>query len=58
MNKITWMVLATILLGGCADPVVAHRAPIVDHSVARVLDLLELPHSLAPRWSGLDHALR
>lgn len=31
---------------------------IVDHSVARVLDLLDLPHSLAARWSGLSHALR
>ena len=27
---------------------------IVDHSVARVLDLLDLPHQLAPRWQGLD----
>jgi len=25
---------------------------IVDHSVARVLDLLDLPHTLAPRWQG------
>lgn len=31
---------------------------IVDHSVARVLDLLDIPHDLAARWSGLDHALR
>ncbi len=27
---------------------------IVDHSVARVLDLLHLPHTLSPRWAGLD----
>ena len=27
---------------------------IVDHSVARVLDLLEVPHGLAARWQGLD----
>ena len=27
---------------------------IVDHSVARALDLLGLEHELAPRWSGLD----
>ena len=26
---------------------------IVDHSVARALDLLDLPHNLAPRWEGL-----
>ena len=26
---------------------------IVDGSVARVLDLLDLPHNLAPRWEGL-----
>ena len=29
---------------------------IVDHSVARALDLLRLPHSLAPRWQGLATA--
>lgn len=27
-------------------------AELVDSSVARVLDLLELPHELAPRWDG------
>lgn len=27
---------------------------IVDHSVARALDLLGLEHNLAPRWTGLD----
>lgn len=26
---------------------------IVDYSVARALDLLDIPHSLAPRWEGL-----
>ena len=26
---------------------------IVDHSVARALDLLDVPHDLAPRWEGL-----
>jgi 4-hydroxy-3-polyprenylbenzoate decarboxylase len=28
-------------------------AELVDASVARVLDLLEVPHQLAPRWSGV-----
>lgn len=28
-------------------------AELVDHLVARVLDLLELPYPLAPRWDGL-----
>ncbi len=28
-------------------------ADLVDGSVARVLDLLELPHQLAPRWDGV-----
>jgi len=27
---------------------------IVDHTVARVIDLLDLPNTLAPRWDGLD----
>ena len=31
-------------------------ADIVDQSVARVLDLLDVPHSLAPRWDGLTLA--
>jgi 4-hydroxy-3-polyprenylbenzoate decarboxylase len=26
---------------------------IVDYSVARALDLLDVPHTLAPRWQGL-----
>ena len=25
---------------------------IVDQAVARVLDLLDVPHALAPRWAG------
>jgi polyprenyl P-hydroxybenzoate/phenylacrylic acid decarboxylase-like protein len=29
-------------------------AEIVDHTVARVIDLLDLPNALAPRWDGLD----
>lgn len=29
---------------------------IVDHSVARVLDLLDIPHALATRWTGLAPA--
>ena len=30
---------------------------IVDYSVARALDLLDVPHELAPRWEGLDMQL-
>jgi len=26
---------------------------MVDHSIGRVLDLLDVPHTLAPRWQGL-----
>ena len=29
---------------------------LVDHSVARVLDLLDVPHQLSARWQGLDAA--
>jgi 4-hydroxy-3-polyprenylbenzoate decarboxylase len=29
---------------------------IVDQSVARVLDLLDVPHSLAPSWDGMAPA--
>ncbi|MDO5693649.1 MAG: UbiX family flavin prenyltransferase [Pseudomonadota bacterium] len=29
---------------------------IVDHGVARALDLLGLPHDLSPRWQGLPEA--
>lgn len=28
-------------------------AELVDHSVARVLDLFDIDHALAPRWSGM-----
>jgi 4-hydroxy-3-polyprenylbenzoate decarboxylase len=28
-------------------------AEMVDHTVGRVLDLFDVPHALAPRWSGL-----
>ncbi len=31
-------------------------AELVDASVARVLDLLDLPHDVSPRWQGLDTA--
>lgn len=31
---------------------------IVNQSVARALDLLDIPHALATRWGGLSHALR
>jgi len=31
-------------------------ADIVDSSVARVLDLLDVPHSLSPRWDGTVQA--
>jgi len=27
---------------------------VVDYSVARVLDLIDVPHALAPRWQGLE----
>ncbi|RQO81440.1 UbiX family flavin prenyltransferase [Acidovorax sp. FJL06] len=27
---------------------------VVDYSVARVLDLIDVPHGLAPRWAGLE----
>ena len=31
----------------------ASISDIVDHSVARALDMLDVPHDLAPRWEGL-----
>ena len=31
-------------------------AELVDASVARVLDLLDVPHDASPRWQGLDTA--
>ena len=27
---------------------------VVNHSVARVLDLIDVDHQLAPRWQGLE----
>lgn len=29
-------------------------ADMVDHTVARVLDLFGMEHQLAPRWNGLN----
>ena len=38
-------------------PAFYHRpqsiAEMIDHTVARVLDLFDVPHRLAPRWNGL-----
>jgi 4-hydroxy-3-polyprenylbenzoate decarboxylase len=31
-------------------------AEMVDHTVARVLDLFALKHALAPRWDGMPGA--
>lgn len=31
-------------------------ADIIDHTVSRVIDLLGIPHTLAPRWEGLVEA--
>ena len=28
-------------------------AEIIDHTVSRIVDLLDVPHTLAPRWQGL-----
>lgn len=30
-------------------------ADIVDHTVSRIIDLLDVPHTLAPRWQGLNN---
>jgi flavin prenyltransferase len=42
-------------------PAFYHRpqsvAELVDHTVARVLDLFDVKHQLAPRWSGM-HAVK
>jgi 4-hydroxy-3-polyprenylbenzoate decarboxylase len=50
---------AVTLMGGVIFPPVPafyHRPQtieaLVDHTVARVLDLLDVPHGIAPRWSG------
>jgi 4-hydroxy-3-polyprenylbenzoate decarboxylase len=29
---------------------------MVDHTLARVLDLFDIPNALAPRWSGMGGA--
>ncbi|CAG0968128.1 flavin prenyltransferase [Methylophilaceae bacterium] len=38
-------------------PVFYHRpqtiADIIDHTIGRIVDLLNIPNSLAPRWNGL-----
>lgn len=31
-------------------------ADMIDHTVSRVIDLLGIPHTLAPRWNGLTAA--
>jgi 4-hydroxy-3-polyprenylbenzoate decarboxylase len=31
-------------------------ADIIDHTVSRVIDLLGIPHTMAPRWEGLVEA--
>jgi 4-hydroxy-3-polyprenylbenzoate decarboxylase len=50
---------AVTLMGGVVFPPVPafYQRPatideLVDHTVARVLDLFEIEHSLAPRWAG------
>jgi 4-hydroxy-3-polyprenylbenzoate decarboxylase len=50
---------AVTLMGGVIFPPVPafyHRPQsidaLVDHTVARVLDLLDVGHGLAPRWAG------
>jgi 4-hydroxy-3-polyprenylbenzoate decarboxylase len=50
---------AVTLMGGVVFPPVPafYQRPatideLVDHTVARVLDLFEIEHSLAPRWTG------
>jgi len=50
---------AVTLMGGVIFPPVPafyHRPrtidELVDHTIARVLDLLDIAHGLAPRWSG------
>jgi 4-hydroxy-3-polyprenylbenzoate decarboxylase len=50
---------AVTLMGGVIFPPVPafYQRPqsleqMVDHTLARVLDLFDIPHDLAPRWSG------
>jgi 4-hydroxy-3-polyprenylbenzoate decarboxylase len=56
---------AVTLMGGVIFPPVPafYQHPqsieqMVDHTLARVLDLFGLAHALAPRWSGLGNAGR
>ncbi len=49
------------LMGGIVFPPVPafYQRPhsldeMVDHTLARVLDLVGIEHALAPRWQGLD----
>jgi 4-hydroxy-3-polyprenylbenzoate decarboxylase len=51
---------AVTLMGGVDFPPVPafYQRPqtieqMVDHSVARVLDLFDIDNALAPRWSGI-----
>jgi len=51
------------LMGGIVFPPVPafYQRPksieeMVDHTLARVLDLVEVPNALAPRWHGLGGA--
>lgn len=54
---------AVTLMGGVIFPPVPafYQMPqtieqLVDHTLARVLDLFDIEHDLAPRWSGLGKA--
>lgn len=54
---------AVTLMGGIVFPPVPafYQRPrsideMVDHSLARVLDLFDINHTLAPRWSGMGGA--
>jgi 4-hydroxy-3-polyprenylbenzoate decarboxylase len=56
---------AVTLMGGVIFPPVPafYQRPqsleqMVDHTLARVLDLFDIPHDLAPRWSGQIGASR
>ncbi|MEO8418911.1 MAG: UbiX family flavin prenyltransferase [Methylophilaceae bacterium] len=41
-------------------PALYHRpqtiADMIDHTISRVIDLLDIPHTRAPRWNGLEAA--
>ena len=52
------------LMGGVIFPPVPafYQRPesieqMVDHSLARVLDLFDIPNALAPRWSGMGNSI-